>query len=198
MLSEKHAHKSIVVLELLCPKSSNIVRPPDLGAADSGHMSREHFFRVSQEELAAEIAKDKDLAELMVIFGEESLEELAERIDSVLKSFLRNQFAPGNPIDFGQFSQLFLAIKYKDPLSMKFGPYPLPDEDLRKIKTPTLLLMGDHEILYLGGPDQAIKRAEELVENIQTVLIPNASHMVLFEQTELVNSHILNFLSKDK
>ena len=80
---------------------------------------------------------------------------------------------------------------------MKFGPYPLPDEDLRKIKTPTLLLMGDHEILYLGGPDQAIKRAEELVENIQTVLIPNANHMVLWEQTELVNSHILDFLSED-
>jgi len=159
-------------------------------------MTREHFFRVSREELAAKIAKDKDLAELMVTFGEESLEELAARIDSVTKNYLKNMFAPGNPIDFEQFSQLFLAIKYKDPMSMKFGPYPLPDEDLRKIKTPTLILMGDHEILY--EPDQAIKRAEELVENIQAVLIPNASHMVLFEQTELVNSHILNFLSGDK
>jgi len=59
-------------------------------------------------------------------------------------------------------------------------------------------LWGDHEILYEPDPDQAIKRAEELVENIQTVLIPNASHMVLLEQTELVNSHILNFLSGDK
>ena len=168
------------------------------GGAYGIDMTREHFYRVSREELAAEIAKDKDLAELMVIFGEESLGELAERIDSVTKNYLRNMFAPGNPIDFEQFSQLFLAIKYKDPMSMKFGPYPLPDEDLRKIKTPTLLLIGDHEILYLGGPDQAIKRAEGLVENIQTVLIPNASHMVLFEQTELVNSHILDFLSGDK
>lgn len=159
-------------------------------------MTREHFYRVSQEELAAEIAKDKDLAELMLVFGEESLGELAERIDSVMKGFLRNQFAPENPVGFEKFGQLFLAIKYKDPVSMKFGPYPLPDEDLKKIKTPTLLLMGDHEILY--EPDQAIKRAEELVENIQTVLIPNASHMVLWEQTELVNSHILNFLSGDK
>jgi pimeloyl-ACP methyl ester carboxylesterase len=156
-------------------------------------MTRENFFRVSQEELAAEIAKDKDLADLMVIFGEESLGELAARIDSVMKGWLRNQFAPGNPVDFEKFGLLFLAIKYKDPGSMKFGPYPLPDEALKMIKTPTLLLYGDHEILY--DPDQAIKRAEELVENIQTVLIPNASHMVLYEQTELVNSHILNFLS---
>jgi hypothetical protein len=48
-------------------------------------MTRENFFRVSQEELAAEIAKEKDLAELMVIFGEESLGELEARIDSVRK-----------------------------------------------------------------------------------------------------------------
>lgn len=167
------------------------------GGAYGIDWTRKNFYRLSREELAAEIAKDKDLAELMVTFGEESLGELAERIDSVLKNYLRNIFVPGNPIDFEQFSQLFLAIKYRDPMSMKFGPYPLPDEDLRKIKTPTLLLMGDHEILYLGGPDQAIKRAEELVENIQTVLIPNANHMVLWEQTELVNSHILDFLSED-
>ena len=79
---------------------------------------------------------------------------------------------------------------------MKFGPYALPDEDLEKLKIPTLLLIGDKEILYEA--DQALKRAEEVVENIQTVLIPNASHMVLIEQTELVNSHILNFLSGDK
>ena len=159
-------------------------------------MTRENFFRVSQEELAAEIAKEKDLAELMVIFGEESLGELEARIDSVMKGWLRNQFAPGNLVDFEKFGLLFLAIKYKDPMSMKFGPYPLPDEALKMIKTPTLLLYGDHEIL--DDPDQAIKRAEGLMENIQTVLIPNASHMVLYEQTELVNSHILDFLSGDK
>jgi pimeloyl-ACP methyl ester carboxylesterase len=66
------------------------------------------------------------------------------------------------------------------------------------IKTHTMHLMGDHEILYLGGPDQAIKRAEELVEKIQTVIIPNAGHAVLWEQSDLVNSHILNFLSGDR
>jgi len=188
-----------VMLPALVAGLANDVYELRRGGAYGIDMTTEHFFRVSREELAAEIAKDKNLAELMVTFGEESLGELAGKIDSVLKNYyLRNMFAPGNPIDFEKFSQLFLAIKYKDPMSMKFGPYPLPDEDLKKIRTPTLLLMGDHEILYLGGLDQAIKRAERLVEDIQTVLIPNANHMVLFEQTELVNSHILDFLSKDK
>ena len=68
--------------------------------------------------------------------------------------------------------------------------------DLQKIKTPTLLLLGDHEILYEA--DQAIKRAEELMENIQTAIIPHASHAVNWEHTELVNSYILDFLSGDK
>lgn len=79
---------------------------------------------------------------------------------------------------------------------MKFGPYSLPDEALKMIKTPTLLLYGDQEILY--DPVQAIKRAVGLMENIQTVLIPNASHMVLWEESELVSSHTLNFFSGDK
>jgi pimeloyl-ACP methyl ester carboxylesterase len=79
---------------------------------------------------------------------------------------------------------------------LRFGPYALPDEDLKKLRLPTLLIYGDKEVMYeVVG---AVKRAEELVENIQTVLIPNASHMVHFEQTKLVNSHILNFLSGDK
>ena len=93
------------------------------------------------------------------------------------------------------FWEILAGIEYGAPV-LKFGPYPLPNEDFQNLKTPTLLLLGDHEILYEA--DQAINRAEELVENIQTAIIPNASHMVNWEQTELVNSHILDFLSGDK
>jgi pimeloyl-ACP methyl ester carboxylesterase len=176
---------------------ANNVYEARLGGAYGMDMMREYVYQLSQEELR-EIIKDKDLAELMTIFGEESIGELGERIDSVIKGAIRNQFVSEDLIDFEKFVLMSLAVKYKDPMSMKFGPYPFPDEALKMIKTPTLLLMGDHEILYLGGPDQAIKRAEELVANIQTVLIPNASHLLLWEQTELVNSHILNFLSGGK
>ena len=83
--------------------------------------------------------------------------------------------------------------EYGRPLPPKFGPYVIPDEELKKISTPTLLIIGEQEIIY--DAEQAIKRAEELVANIQTAIIPNASHMVNIEQTELVNSHILKFLS---
>jgi pimeloyl-ACP methyl ester carboxylesterase len=36
------------------------------------------------------------------------------------------------------------------------------------------------------------------VENIQIALVPNCSHMLVYEQPELVSSHMLDFLSGDK
>ena len=150
------------------------------------------MLNVPKEELAKE---DEDIAVLIQTFGEETLGEYRKRIDSLLKSSITNLFAPGNfreDMYPESFWEILAGIEYGAPV-LKFGPYPLPNEDLQKLKTPILLLLGDHEILYEA--DQAIKRAEELVENVQTAIIPNASHMVNWEQTELVNSHILDFLS---
>jgi pimeloyl-ACP methyl ester carboxylesterase len=149
---------------------------------------------VPKEDLAKD---DEDIAVLVQTFGDESLSEYRKRVDSLLKSSITNLFAPGNfkeDMYPESFWEVLAGIEYGAPI-LKFGPYPLPDEDLQKLKTPTLLLLGDHEILYEAN--QAIKRAEELVENIQTAIIPNASHMVNWEHTELVNSHILDFLSGD-
>jgi len=153
------------------------------------------MLNVPKEELAE---NDEDIAALMPTFGEESLEEYRKRIDSLLKSSIKNIFAPGNFTEKGYpelFWEILAGIEYGVPV-LKFGPYPLADEDIQKIKTPTLLLLGDHEILYEAN--QAIKRAEELAENIKTAIIPNAGHAVNWEQTKQVNSHILDFLSEDK
>ena len=84
---------------------------------------------------------------------------------------------------------------HKFSLPYNLMPNVLPEEDLKKLKTPTLLLIGDQEVVYEA--DQVLARAEELVGNIQTERIPNCSHMLIYEQTELVNSHILNFLAGD-
>jgi pimeloyl-ACP methyl ester carboxylesterase len=152
------------------------------------------MLNIPKEELAED---DEDMAALIPTFGGESLEEYRKRIDSLSKSSITNLFAPGNfreDMYPESFWEVLASIEYGAPVLM-FGPYPLTDEDLQKIKTPTLLLIGDHEILY--DADQAIKRAEDLVENIQTAIIPNAGHAVVWEQTELVNSHILEFLSGD-
>lgn len=152
------------------------------------------IFNISIEELAEE---NIDMAELMLPFQEESLEEYRKKIDSLLKSAAKSMYAPGNFVE-NEYPENFLwsvllGIEYGMPLPPKFGPYVLPDEELKKISTPTLLLIGEQEMIY--DAKQVMKLAEELLENIQTALIPNANHMLNLEQTELVNSHILNFLS---
>jgi pimeloyl-ACP methyl ester carboxylesterase len=158
-------------------------------------------YNISKEELEEGI-KGTDLAELMLNFEEDSLKELEERMDSVVKSSWQVPYVPGNLDDevldpLIQMSLLRVRTqKFVKPWRM--GPHALPEEDIKKLKTPTLLLIGDHEFIYEGGPNQAVKRAEELVENIQTTLVPNCSHMLVYEQTELVNSHILSFLSGKK
>jgi len=154
---------------------------------------------ISKGELE-EVIKDTDFAELMLNFEGESLKELEERIDSVIKSGWESMYVPGN-LDDEVIDQLLQRAllrsrtqKFLKP--WRIGPHALPEEDIKKLKTPTLLLIGEQEVIYEA--DQTLKRAEELVGNIQTAIIPNCSHILIYEQTELVNSHILNFLSGDK
>lgn len=66
------------------------------------------------------------------------------------------------------------------------------DEELRQVKAPTLLLIGEHEIIY--DPRAALKRAAHLIPTIQTDLIPGAGHALTLDQPELVNARLLKFL----
>jgi hypothetical protein len=49
-----------------------------------------------------------------------------------------------------------------------------PNEELRGVRTPTLLLVGQQEALY--DPVAAAERAQRLMPDIQTQLIPQAGH----------------------
>ena len=69
------------------------------------------------------------------------------------------------------------------------------DEELQQLKIPTLLLLGDHEVIY--DYKAALKRARHLIPQIETELIPGAGHTLNFDQPELVNQRILEFLIRD-
>ena len=80
----------------------------------------------------------------------------------------------------------------------KFAPIPPPsclsDDQLRSIKAETLLMIGEHE--PVTRPIRAISRAEHLVRRIETVLVPNAGHMLTGEAPERVNAKVAEFLSR--
>ncbi len=77
-----------------------------------------------------------------------------------------------------------------------FSPPVATEAMLKQIAAPTLLLLGEREIIY--NPQAALKRATQFIPTLETHLIPNAGHALNFDQPELVNTRILEFLQKDK
>ncbi len=67
------------------------------------------------------------------------------------------------------------------------------DQELRKIHTPMLLLIGDHEVIY--NPERVIKRATSLVTGLKGEIIPNANHNAQVTAPDVVNTKILDFLA---
>jgi pimeloyl-ACP methyl ester carboxylesterase len=88
-------------------------------------------------------------------------------------------------------NQFALGMKYFR-LAPTVLPFAYKDEELRSVKNPTLLLIGQQEALYDAVP--ALTRAKQLIPDIQAELIPQAGHDLPISQPETVNSRILEFL----
>lgn len=71
-------------------------------------------------------------------------------------------------------------------------PSVFSDEELRQIRVPMLLLIGDHEVIY--KPEEAIQRATRLVPGLKAEIIPNANHNAEYTAPDFVNKKILEFL----
>lgn len=73
-------------------------------------------------------------------------------------------------------------------------PKVLSDQALQSLHTPTLLLIGDHEVIY--KPAKAIERAARLIPNIKSKIVPNANHNAQYTAADFINDQILTFLSE--
>jgi pimeloyl-ACP methyl ester carboxylesterase len=67
------------------------------------------------------------------------------------------------------------------------------DDELRSIRTPILLLIGDHEVIY--KPERAIERAARLVPGLKAEIVPNANHNAQVTAADFVNEIVLGFLA---
>jgi len=70
-------------------------------------------------------------------------------------------------------------------------PDPFTDSELRSLKIPVLLLIGERSVIY--NHQRAYQRATKLIPNLQAEIIPGASHALNYEKAELVNARILEF-----
>jgi pimeloyl-ACP methyl ester carboxylesterase len=65
-------------------------------------------------------------------------------------------------------------------------PSRLTDDELRGINVPTTVLLGDREVIYGGGPQAALARAQRLIPNVRAHLLPNAGHILTADAPEIV------------
>jgi pimeloyl-ACP methyl ester carboxylesterase len=78
------------------------------------------------------------------------------------------------------------------PTRNSLAPYVFSDEELRRIKNPVLLLIGDHEVIY--KPERVIERATRLVHGLKAEIVLNANHCAQYTAPDEVNNKILEFL----
>jgi pimeloyl-ACP methyl ester carboxylesterase len=103
------------------------------------------------------------------------------------KPFLKRYF--NDPEKLSPNPEKVPTIKKK--LSALWDNYPnFTTEQLKTIKTPTLVIAGDRDLVSI---DQTIELFKAL-PNSQLCIVPGASHLVLIEQPDQMNKIILEFL----
>ncbi len=67
------------------------------------------------------------------------------------------------------------------PLRRVIVPTVLTDDELRRIRMPVTVLIGEREVIYRGGPKAALARAQRLIPNVRTRLLAGANHMLTLD-----------------
>lgn len=131
--------------------------------------------KVSRRFLGAMIA-----AGIKSVFSDKALERFAERISPGV------DFAPGE-----METVLHGARNYKPAL-----PFPkrFTDDELRQITVPTLLYMGAKTELY--DPVKVAERAQRLMPEVETLIVPDAQHGLPFQYPDLTTTTILDFIAR--
>jgi len=76
----------------------------------------------------------------------------------------------------------------------RIAPTVYSDPDLRAMQVPTLLLMGDHEVIY--RPASALCRARRLMPHLEGELVSGCSHDMTIRQHRLVDARVVDFLKR--
>ena len=126
-------------------------------------------------------------AMIVSIFGNEFL------IKRMFRAFVDSDERLENVI----FKQSILGMKCEVPGKEKpfLLPERLPDTELKHLKVPALLAIGENETINQDTPEIVIEKVKKLVPNIQTLIVPGGYHSLNMTNPEQANYLILKFLS---
>jgi pimeloyl-ACP methyl ester carboxylesterase len=89
--------------------------------------------------------------------------------------------------------QFIIGVKSFKPQELSLGVTSVfTDAELRQISIPTLLLIGEHEVVY--QPKQVLERAWRLIPHVEAELIAGGGHLFPVDQADATNARILEFL----
>jgi pimeloyl-ACP methyl ester carboxylesterase len=93
-----------------------------------------------------------------------------------------------------EVDQMYLGQKHfrTQAETLRILPLPFSDDELRAIHLPTLLLIGQQEVLY--DPAAALDRARRLIPHLDGELVRRASHDMSYSQHQFVDARIIEFL----
>jgi pimeloyl-ACP methyl ester carboxylesterase len=93
---------------------------------------------------------------------------------------------------------MYLGLKHfrVPPETARILPTPLSDDELRALRMPVLLLIGDDEVI--SDPAKALDRARGLIPEFEGDLVPRSSHEMALSQHRIVDARVLDFLKKTR
>jgi len=87
--------------------------------------------------------------------------------------------------------QFYLANKYASSNSSMLKMTPFSNDELRSIRNPVLVLIGDQDVI---NAEESLERAKEFLPNSKTKMIKDAGHFLTIDQSKIVNQAIVDFL----
>lgn len=91
-------------------------------------------------------------------------------------------------------NQYYIATRITASNKVFMQMRPFSDKQLKSLKMPILVLIGDHDII---NNNKSIEQAKKLLSDVETGKIENSGHFLSVDQPEIVNKKMLDFLNKD-
>lgn len=135
------------------------------------------------------------LAPLSLRFYQKMMTPILLRSPARVRDSLQWMSSTPNAFDDPVVKLIALNVLAARPLRRLVLPTVFTDEELRRIAMPVTVLIGDRDVIYRGGPEAALARAQQFIPNVHTHLLPGANHMLTLDCPEVLNAEISSALA---
>ena len=161
-------------------------RCPVIGSSQSGWLALNHTLR-SPERVDALVL----LAPAATVLPFRPMMQAFIRLGPFMPAWtgppsIRGLFGGRTPVDERIVRLLTLHLKRFRYQRRAVFPTAFAPEQLHRVAVPTLLMIGQREVIY--DPHRALDRARRLIPDVETELVPDCGHLINMEQRPSLTS----------